>query len=157
MPVRDQAERLRGASLRVTAQRTAVLHVLEQHPHSDAGFVARAVREVIGAASIQAVYNVLDVLIEAGLVRKFQPAGSPGLFELRADANHHHVVCRACGAVADVDCTVGRRPCLTPSATDGFIVDEAEVVFWGFCRSCTNSSEQRRDLNTTPITLQEIK
>ncbi|MET8826276.1 Fur family transcriptional regulator [Streptomyces sp. NPDC004610] len=146
MPVRDQAERLRRASLRVTAQRTAVLHVLEQHPHSDAGFVARAVREVIGAASVQAVYNVLDVLTGAGLVRRFQPAGSPGLYELHTDTQHHHVVCRACGAVADVGCAIGRRPCLTPPDTDGFVVDEAEVVFWGLCLSCTGSSGQRRDV-----------
>jgi len=141
LPVRDQAERLRRASLRVTPQRTAVLHVLEQHPHSDVGFIARAVREAIGAASVQAIYNVLDVLTEVGLVRKFQPAGSPGLYELHTDANHHHSVCRSCGAVADVDCAVGRRPCLTPQATNGFVVDEAEVVFWGLCPSCTNPSE----------------
>ncbi|MFE2043097.1 Fur family transcriptional regulator [Streptomyces sp. NPDC059477] len=153
MLVRDQAERLRGASLRVTAQRTAVLNVLEQHPHSDAGFVARTVREEIGAASPQAIYNVLAALVEAGLVRKFQPSGSPGLFELCSGDNHHHAVCRACGAVADVDCAVRRRPCLTPSATDGFVVLEAEVVFWGLCLSCSNSPEQRHDLNTTPINL----
>ncbi|MEU9446497.1 Fur family transcriptional regulator [Streptomyces sp. NPDC048304] len=140
MPVRDQAERLRNASLRVTAQRTAVLHVLERHPHSDAGFIARAVREEIGPVSLQAVYDVLAALGEVGLVRRFQPAGSSGLFELRAGDNHHHVVCRACGAVADVDCAVGGQPCLTPSDTHGFAVQEAEVIFWGLCLSCADSS-----------------
>jgi Fur family ferric uptake transcriptional regulator len=139
--VQDLAERLRIASLRVTKQRTAVLHVLERHPHSDVGFVARAVRADIGAVSTQAVYDVLAALGEVGLVRRIEPAGSPALFELRADDNHHHLVCRACGAVADVDCAVGDQPCLTPSATHGFVVHDAEVTYWGLCPSCAGATD----------------
>ncbi|MEV7813443.1 MULTISPECIES: Fur family transcriptional regulator [Streptomyces] len=153
----DPAARLRDASLRVTAQRTAVLQVLEHHPHSDAGFVARTVREGIGTVSLQAVYDVLAALSEVGIVRKFQPAGSPALFELRTGDNHHHVVCRTCGAVADTDCAVGGQPCLTPTATDGFVVQEAEVVFWGVCLSCADSVEPQRDPNTPPTTVKEPK
>jgi len=118
-------------------QRIAVLRVLEHNPHSDAGFVARAVRRTVGAISIQAVYDVLAALGDAGLVRKIEPAGSPALYELRAHDNHHHAVCRACGAVADVDCAAGERPCLAPSEARGFVIDEAEVTYWGLCPSCT--------------------
>lgn len=137
----DPADRLREVSLRVTKQRTAVLHVLQRHPHSDAAFVTGAVREEIGAVSTQAVYDVLAALGDAGLVRRIEPAGSPALFELRAGDNHHHVVCRACGAVADVDCAVGEQPCLAPSATHRFVIDEAEVTFWGLCPSCAGATD----------------
>ncbi|MEW2513606.1 Fur family transcriptional regulator [Streptomyces sp. NPDC046870] len=160
----DPAARLRDASLRVTAQRTAVLQVLEQHPHSDAGFVARTVREQIGTVSLQAVYDVLAALSDVGIVRKLQPAGSPALFELRTGDNHHHVVCRTCGAVADTDCAVEGQPCLTPSATDGFVVQEAEVLFWGVCLSCADSTDScadsidpQRDRNTPPTSVKETR
>jgi Fur family ferric uptake transcriptional regulator len=134
------AARLRSASLRVTKQRTAVLRVLERHPHADAGFVAHAVREQIGAVSTQAVYDVLAALGGAGLVRKIEPAGSPALFELSTGDNHHHAVCRVCGAIADVECATGEPPCLKPPATHGFVVDEAEVIYWGLCPSCAGST-----------------
>lgn len=139
-PAADQepAQRLRAASLRVTKQRIAVLQALEQHPHVDVALLAHAVREQIGVVSTQAIYDMLAALGEAGLVRKIEPAGSSALFELRVEDNRHHLVCRACGSVADVDCVIGQRPCLTPSATHGFIVDEAEVIYWGLCRSCVH-------------------
>ncbi|MEU4670384.1 Fur family transcriptional regulator [Amycolatopsis sp. NPDC023774] len=136
MPATDPAERLRGVSLRVTKQRTAVLHAVAQRPHTDVEAVVRAVRSELGAVSTQAVYDILAALGEAGLVRRIEPAGSPARFEVRTGDNHHHVVCRRCGAVADVDCTVGERPCLAPASTNGFVVDEAEVTYWGLCPSC---------------------
>lgn len=135
----DLAALLRQASLRVTKQRTAVLGVLARHPHADAGFVTRAVREEIGTVSTQAVYDVLAALGSAGLVRKIEPAGSPALFELRTEDNHHHAVCRSCGAVADVGCAAGERPCLAPPVTGGFAIDEAEVIYWGLCPACTDA------------------
>lgn len=113
-----------------------MLRAVEQRPHADVDSVVRAVRGEIGAVSTQAVYDILAALGEAGLVRRIEPAGSPARFELRAGDNHHHVVCRGCGAVEDVDCAVGERPCLTPATTHGFVVDEAEVTYWGLCPAC---------------------
>ncbi|WP_326565243.1 Fur family transcriptional regulator [Amycolatopsis rhabdoformis] len=136
MPVTDPAEELRSVSLRVTKQRTAVLRAVAQRPHVEAEAVAREVRAELGAVSTQAVYDILAALGEVGLVRRIEPAGSPARFEVRTGDNHHHVVCRGCGAVADVDCVVGERPCLAPSDTGGFVVDEAEVTYWGYCPSC---------------------
>ena len=127
---------LRGADLRVTRPRLAVLRALGRHPHADAGSVLAAVRTEEGTVSHQAVYDVLGVLNESGLVRRIQPAGSVARYELRVDANHPHVVCRSCGRVADVDCAVGVRPCLDASDTHGFVVDEAEVTYWGLCPAC---------------------
>jgi Fe2+ or Zn2+ uptake regulation protein len=128
--------RLRTAGLRVTSPRLAVLAALPDHQHLDVETIAGAARERLGSLSTQAVYDILRALTDVGLVRRIEPAGSPALFETRVGDNHHHVVCRACGATADVDCAVGERPCLTPSHTSGFVLDEAEVTFWGLCPTC---------------------
>jgi Fur family ferric uptake transcriptional regulator len=133
-------ELLREAGLRTTAVRLAALAALGRQPHADTDTIAREVREELGAVSTQAVYNVLNVLLEAGLVRRVEPAGSVALYELRVGDNHHHVVCRRCAAVSDVDCVVGRRPCLTPSEAHGYLLDEAEVTFWGICPRCQKTS-----------------
>jgi len=127
---------LRAAGLRVTRPRLSVLHVLAERPHVDADTIVTAARSLHPSLSPQAVYGVLKALVAGGLARRVEPAGAPALYELRVGDNHHHLVCRSCGAVADVDCTVGRAPCLTPSDTAGFVVDEAEVVFWGLCPAC---------------------
>lgn len=131
---------LRGADLRVTRPRLAVLRAVRRHPHADTGSVLAAVRLEEPAVSHQAVYDVLGVLSESGLVRRIQPAGSVARYELRVGDNHHHVVCRSCGEVADVDCAVGVRPCLDASDTHGFVIDEAEVTYWGTCPSCSTPS-----------------
>jgi Fe2+ or Zn2+ uptake regulation protein len=131
------AERLlRERGLRVTRPRLAVLAVLAEGGHLEADDVTRRVRERLDSVSTQAVYDVLAALARAGLARRVEPAGSPARYEARAGDNHHHVVCRGCGTIADVDCAVGRAPCLDPSATEGFEVDEAEVTFWGLCPAC---------------------
>ena len=127
---------LRGCGLRVTAPRRAVLAWLAEHPHSTADAVGTGVRAELGTISTQAVYDVLAACVDAGLVRRIEPAGHPARFERRVADNHHHLVCRRCGATADVDCVVGAAPCLEPSDSHGFAVDEAEVVFWGLCPSC---------------------
>lgn len=129
---------LRGAALRVTRPRVAVLEALERHPHADTDTVVQLVREQIGTVSTQAVYDVLKALTHAGLVRRIEPAGSPARFERRVGDNHHHVVCRQCGDLADVDCAVGQTPCLTASDPHGFVIDEAEVTYWGTCPSCSS-------------------
>jgi Fur family ferric uptake transcriptional regulator len=132
----DATTLLRGASLRVTRPRVAVLDALADHPHADTDTIATAVRAGLGTVSTQAVYDVLRALTEAGLVRRIEPAGSPARFEMRVGDNHHHVVCRHCGAIADVDCAVGERPCLDPAEGHGFVIDEAEVTYWGSCPEC---------------------
>ncbi|MCW2675430.1 MAG: fur [Modestobacter sp.] len=129
-------DRLRAAGLRVTRPRLSVLGVLAEHPHVDADTIATAARAVHPSISPQAVYGVLKALVGGGLARRIEPAGAPALYELRVGDNHHHLVCRECGVVADVDCAVGAAPCLTPSEAAGFVVDEAEVVFWGLCADC---------------------
>jgi Fur family transcriptional regulator, stress-responsive regulator len=129
-------ERLRSSGLRVTAPRLAVLTWLRKHPHTTADQVASGVRDLLGTVSTQAVYDVLHVCVAANLVRRIEPAGHPARFETRIGDNHHHVVCRSCGRTEDVDCTVGVAPCLTPEESAGFVVDEAEVVFWGLCPDC---------------------
>ena len=134
--VADPRARLRQAGLRVTAPRQAVLGVLGEHPHSTAEAVAVAVRRRLGSVSTQAVYDVLAACVDAGLVRRIEPAGSAARYETRTGDNHHHVVCRSCGATADVDCVVGEAPCLHASTDEGFVIDEAEVVFWGTCAAC---------------------
>jgi len=144
----DAATRLRTANLRVTAPRLAVLAALPPGRHLDVETVAATARERLGSLSTQAVYDILRALAAAGLVRRIQPAGGPARFETRTGDNHHHLVCRACGATADVDCAVGAAPCLQPSTTAGFAIDEAEVTFWGTCPDCqqhasTPGSEQR--------------
>jgi Fe2+ or Zn2+ uptake regulation protein len=130
------AEAVRTSGLRVTAPRLAVMVALRSRPHSDTDTVIRLVREDLGSVSAQAVYNVLAALVEVGLVRRIEPAGSVARYEVRVGDNHHHIVCRTCGATTDVDCAVGRRPCLTPSETSGYLLDEAEVTFWGLCPDC---------------------
>ena len=141
MPDAADLERtLRAAGLRVTRPRLAVLDAVHAHPHVDTEALIGAARARIGAVSHQAVYDVLRVLTDSGLVRRIQPQGSVARYEARVGDNHHHLVCRSCGAISDVDCATGEAPCLTP-ATDGgpaggFLVDEAEVVYWGRCRSC---------------------
>jgi Fe2+ or Zn2+ uptake regulation protein len=136
----DVEQELRAASLRVTGPRLAVLSTVHEHPHADTDTLIDAVRARHGAVSHQAVYDVLRALTDAGLVRRIQPAGSVARYEARVDDNHHHVVCRACGAVADVDCAVGETPCLTASDDAGFAIDEAEVVYWGRCPTCSSPS-----------------
>lgn len=133
----DPAHLLRGAGLRVTQPRVAVLGALADHPHADTETLAVATRAALGTVSIQAVYDVLRALTEAGLARRIEPAGSPARFELRVGDNHHHVVCRSCGTIADVDCAVGDAPCLDASDSQGFVIDEAEVTWWGLCLACS--------------------
>ncbi|WP_061963246.1 Fur family transcriptional regulator [Demequina aurantiaca] len=132
----DGASVLRAAGLRVTESRLAVLTALAALPHSGADAVYARVRESLPNTSRQAVYNVLGDLARTGIVRRIEPAGQPGLFELRVGDNHHHVICTNCGVVADVDCAVGHAPCLTPSADGGFAIVEAEVTYWGLCGDC---------------------
>jgi Fur family ferric uptake transcriptional regulator len=132
----DVEMQLRESGLRVTRQRVAVLTVLRGHPHADTDTVIRSVRAAVGDVSHQAVYDVLRALTDAGLLRRIQPTGSVARYEVRVGDNHHHVVCRSCGAIADVDCAVGHTPCLTASDPQGFVVDEAEVTYWGRCRDC---------------------
>ena len=127
---------LRDAALRVTRPRVAVLSAVHDHPHADTEAIISAVRADLGAVSHQAVYDGLRALTAAGLVRRLEPAGSVARYEARVGDNHHHVVCRSCGAIADVDCAVGHTPCLTASDDHGFMVDEAEVVYWGTCPGC---------------------
>lgn len=134
------ASQLRTASLRATRPRMAVLAALHQHPHADTETVIDLVRTDIGAVSHQAVYDVLRVLTDAGLVRRIQPAGATARYEARVADNHHHLVCRTCGEISDVDCAVGEAPCLTASDDHGFVVDEAEVVYWGTCPTCATAS-----------------
>jgi Fur family ferric uptake transcriptional regulator len=136
VPPTDLATTLRGASLRVTRPRLAVLSAVHAHPHLDTEALIRLVRAEVPTVSHQAVYDVLRVLTDSGLVRRFQPAGANARYEARVGDNHHHVVCRTCGAIADVDCAVGHAPCLTASDDHGFTVDEAEVVWWGTCPTC---------------------
>ena len=130
---------LRDAGLRVTSPRVAVLSAVHAHPHADTDSIIRAVREALPVVSHQAVYDCLHALTAAGLVRRIQPAGSVARYESRIADNHHHVVCRSCGAIADVDCAVGEAPCLTASDAQGFSIDEAEVVYWGLCPDCSTS------------------
>jgi len=138
VPPRSDVESLvRGAGLRVTGPRLAVLAAVHEHPHADTETVLDAARRSLGAVSHQAVYDVLRALTDAGLVRRIEPAGSVARYEARVGDNHHHVVCRSCGAIADVDCATGEAPCLTASDDAGFAIDEAEVVYWGRCSACS--------------------
>src|SRR5215471_5710940 len=136
----EPADLLRQRGYRVTGQRLAVLRAVARDPHATADAVAEAVRAEMGSISIQAVYDVLSVLVEVGLVRRIQPAGSPARFEARVSDNHHHVICRGCGRVADVDCAAGSAPCLTAVDDMGYEIDEAEVIYWGLCPECRSQS-----------------
>nr|WP_261360628.1 Fur family transcriptional regulator [Aeoliella straminimaris] len=127
---------LRERGLQVTAQRLAVLRAVSARPHSTADAVAEGVRAEIGTISRQAVYDALGILSEKGIIRRIQPAGSPALYEDRVDDNHHHVICRNCGKTVDVDCAVGETPCLTAADDSGYLIDEAEVIYWGTCPEC---------------------
>jgi Fur family ferric uptake transcriptional regulator len=135
----DFARQLRLADLRVTQPRLAVLEAVQANPHADTETILAAVRDVLPRVSQQAVYDVLHAMTAAGLVRRIRPSGSLARYESRVGDNHHHVVCRSCGAIADVDCAVGDAPCLTASHDNGFRVDEAEVIFWGTCPDCSTS------------------
>jgi Fe2+ or Zn2+ uptake regulation protein len=135
----DYEEMLRGVDLRVTRPRLAVLTAVFDHPHADTASLIEAVRADLGEVSPQAVYDVLRALTDAGLVRRIEPAGSVARYESRVADNHHHVICRSCGAIADVDCAAGDTPCLTASETHGFTIDEAEVIYWGHCPACANA------------------
>lgn len=132
----DLADRLRAAGLRVTRPRLAALAEVQEHPHATVDILVSGVRERLGKVSTQAVYDVLRSLATARLVRRIEPAGSPARYEARVGDNHHHVVCRICGAVADVDCATGSAPCLDASNDAGFLIDEAEVTYWGVCPAC---------------------
>ncbi|MEU0052183.1 Fur family transcriptional regulator [Streptomyces sp. NPDC006184] len=136
-PAPTTAGQLRGAGLRVTAARVALLETVRDGDHLQVEAIASGVRERVGHISLQAVYEALHALTAAGLVRRIEPAGHPARFEGRVGDNHHHIVCRSCGAVADVDCAVGDAPCLTASDDRGFAIDEAEVVYWGTCPDCS--------------------
>ncbi|QGK72062.1 transcriptional repressor [Allosaccharopolyspora coralli] len=135
---------LREASLRVTRPRVAVLSAVHDHPHANTDTIIGAVRDDLPKVSHQAVYDVLRALTIAGLLRRIQPMGTVARYETRVGDNHHHVVCRSCGAIADVDCAVGAAPCLTESDAHGFEIDEAEVIYWGLCSACVPESLPER-------------
>ncbi|MEO8887897.1 MAG: Fur family transcriptional regulator [Jatrophihabitantaceae bacterium] len=142
MVVRTNEDVLRGAGLRVTTQRLAVLDALAEFPHSSVSVVTSTVQDRLGTVSTQTIYDVLEACVGAGLVRRIEPAGSPARFEIRTGDNHHHLVCRACGRTTDVDRAVGARQCLTPSDDAGHEVYEVEVLFWGLCPDCRQEARQ---------------
>jgi len=137
----DPAGLLRGRGIQITAQRLAVLRAVADQPHITADAVAEAVRTEIGAISLQSVYDALGLLVAEGLIRRIQPAGSPARFEDRVGDNHHHLICRNCGRVVDVDCAVGSAPCLMAHDDNGYQIDEAEVAYWGRCPDCQGRSK----------------
>jgi Fur family ferric uptake transcriptional regulator len=137
----DYEQMLRGAALRVTRPRVAVLNAVHENPHADTDAIIGMVRDDIGDVSHQAVYDVLRTLTSADLLRRLQPMGSVARYEARIGDNHHHVVCRTCGAIADVDCAVGHAPCLTAADDAGYRIDEAEVIYWGRCPDCEINGE----------------
>lgn len=132
----EHSDLLREHGIPVTAQRVAILRAASSHPHSTADAIAEYVRGELGTVSRQAIYDSLNVLSEKGLMRRIQPSKSPALYESRVGDNHHHVICRSCGKTEDVDCAIGHAPCLTASNNAGFIIDEAEVLYWGTCPDC---------------------
>jgi Fur family transcriptional regulator, stress-responsive regulator len=141
VPTPSEFERLlRGADLRVTRPRVAVLAAVYDHAHADTDSIIGIVREDLGEVSHQAVYDVLRALTAAGLIRRIQPMGSVARYESRVADNHHHVVCRSCGSIADADCAVGDTPCLTASDDSGYAIDEAEVIYWGTCPDCATAA-----------------
>ena len=144
------ADTLRERGLRVTAQRLAVLRAVSSEPHLTADVVAETVRAEVGSISLQAVYDSLGALAEAGMIRRIQPAGSPALFETRVSDNHHHAICRYCGRVDDVDCALGTAPCLTAVDDMGYEIDEAEVIYWGRCPECATAESSTRSPTTQP-------
>ncbi len=141
--VAEFAERLRGANLRVTRPRIAVLEAVDENPHADTETIFGTVRAGLSDVSRQTVYDVLRALSDVGLVRRIQPSGSVARYESRVGDNHHHIVCRSCGVIADVDCAAGEAPCLTAADDNGFQLDEAEVIYWGLCADCSPSDVSR--------------
>ena len=137
---------LRERGIPVTAQRLAVMEAVAASKHATAEMIADHSRQSLGSISRQSVYDTLDLLIAEGLVRRIQPVGSPARYEDRVGDNHHHIACRICGALADVDCAVGHAPCLTASDNNGFDIDEAEIIYWGRCPEC-----RQKDLEATPL------
>lgn len=135
----DVERQLRAAGLRVTAQRVAVLTAVSRHPHADTASIIDAARGSVPDLSHQAVYDALRTLTGAGLLRCIEPAGTVARYEARTGDNHHHLICRSCGVIVDVDCAIGHAPCLTPATGQGFVVDEAEVVYWGRCPACASA------------------
>lgn len=135
----DVERQLRSAGLRVTAQRVAVLDAVTRHPHADTATIIEGARTSVPDLSHQAVYDALRVLTGAGLLRSIEPAGTVARYEARTGDNHHHLICRSCGVIVDVDCSVGHAPCLTPADGQGFVVDEAEVLYWGRCPACASA------------------
>jgi Fur family ferric uptake transcriptional regulator len=131
------AKELRGAGLRATAARVALLETVREGDHLGVAAIASGIRDRVGVVSLQAVYDALHALTSAGLIRRIEPAGSPARFEGRVGDNHHHLVCRSCGVVADVDCSAGEAPCLAASDDRGFSIDEADVIYWGLCPGCS--------------------
>lgn len=146
----DPADLLRRRGVQVTAQRVAVLAAVSRRPHATADDVAGEVRAGIGVISRQAVYDALGVLTDKGLIRRIQCAGSPARYEDRTSDNHHHLICRVCGRMLDVDCAVGAAPCLTPAHRSGFEIDEAEVIYWGRCPECLGHSPSRSGAEVKP-------
>lgn len=142
-PPVEPAELLRLHGVQVTAQRLAVLQAVSDRPHGTADDVASAVRAEIGAISRQGVYDALGVLVDKGILRRVQPAGSPTRYEHRVGDNHHHLVCRSCGRTVDVDCSIGTAPCLDVTDDHGYEIDEAEVIYWGRCPACRKASDHR--------------
>jgi len=140
----DPTELLHQHGLQVTPQRLAVLRVVAEHPHITAERVAELARSEIGSISRQSVYSALGTLADRGLIRRIQPMGSPARYEDRVGDNHHHLICRGCGKVEDVDCAVGAAPCLTAAEDMGYDIDEAEVIYWGYCPACRERSEPAR-------------
>jgi Fur family ferric uptake transcriptional regulator len=141
----DHAALLRGHGVQVTAQRLAVLRAVSERPHSTAAKIDAVVRAEIGAVSLQAVYDALGALTDRGIIRRIQPAGSPARYEDRVGDNHHHLICRACGRMVDVDCAVGLAPCLTAMDDLGYEIDEAEVIYWGRCPDCAAARNNQNE------------
>ena len=138
--VSNQVQILRDHGIAVTAQRLAVLSAVSRCPHGTADVISEVVRDEIGTISRQAVYDSLHMMVDKGLIRRIQPAGSPAMYEDRTDDNHHHLICRSCGKTVDVDCRMGKAPCLTVVDDRGFQIDEAEVIYWGLCPDCLEVS-----------------
>lgn len=141
---------LRDAGLRVTRQRVAVLESVRDHPHADSALLAETVHEALPTVSRQAIFDCLNTFTETGIVRRIRPSGSPARYELRRNDNHHHLVCRSCGTVVDVECAIGAAPCLEASDDQGFTIEEAEVIYWGLCPDCQISHPVSPTADTTP-------
>ena len=150
--MKDVEQKLRSHGLQVTAQRLATLRAISVQPHGTAEELAEAVRLAIGSISRQAVYDTLAVLVDKGLVRRIQPTGSAARYEDRVGDNHHHLICRTCGTTMDIDCAVGEVPCLTAADDHGFVIDEAEVIYWGLCPVCRALAGASTQPNAEKIT-----